>query len=52
MSCDQPLFVFILTNAAFLLNGFDDQARNLMLMKTNFPVLKLKFLPVWSLFTN
>jgi len=29
--------------AAFTLNGFDDQERNLMFVKTDFQVLKLKF---------
>jgi len=29
--------------AAFTLNGFDDQARNLAFVKTYFQVLKLKF---------
>jgi len=29
--------------AAFTLNGFDDQERNLMLVKTDFQVLKFKF---------
>jgi len=31
------------TNAAFTLNGFDDQERNLTLVKTDFQVLKFKF---------
>jgi len=31
------------TNAAFTLNGFDDQERNLTFVKTDFQVLKLKF---------
>jgi len=30
------------TNAAFTLNGFEDQERNLTFVKTNFQVLKLK----------
>jgi len=30
-------------NAAFTLNSFDDQERNLTFVKTNFQVLKLKF---------
>jgi len=30
-------------NAAFTLNDFDDQERNLTFMKTDFQVLKLKF---------
>jgi len=30
-------------NAAFTLNGFDDQERNLKFVKTDFNVLKLKF---------
>jgi len=33
-----------ITNAAFTLNGFDDQERNLMFVKMDFQVLKLKFL--------
>jgi len=33
-----------LYNAAFTLNSFGDQERNLRLVKTDFPVLKLKFL--------
>jgi len=33
-----------MTYAAFTLNGFDDQERNLMFVKTSFQVLKLKFL--------
>jgi len=33
-----------MTYAAFTLNGFGDQERNLRLMKTAFPDLKLKFL--------
>jgi len=32
------------TYAAFTLNGFDDQERNLMSVKMDFHVLKLKFL--------
>jgi len=44
-------------NAAFKLNGFDDQERNLMFVKTAFLVLKLKFFPTVRsklsiLFTN
>jgi len=31
------------TNAAFTLNGFDDQERNLTFVKTNFQNFKLKF---------
>jgi len=31
-------------NAAFTLCGFDDQERNLTFVKTDFQVLKLKFL--------
>jgi len=31
------------TNAAFTLNGFDNQERNLSFVKTDFHVLKLKF---------
>jgi len=31
------------TDAAFTLDGFDDQERNLTFVKTNFHVLKLKF---------
>jgi len=30
-------------NGAFTLNSFDDQERNVMYMKTDFQVLKLKF---------
>jgi len=33
------------SNAAFTLNGFDDQERNLTFVKTAFQVLKLQFLP-------
>jgi len=33
----------IKTNAAFTLSGFDDQERNLMVVKTDFQVSKLKF---------
>jgi len=33
-----------MSNAAFTLKGFDDQKRNLGLVKTAFQVLKLKFL--------
>jgi len=39
--------VFVLglvTYAAFTHNGFDDQERNLMFVKTVFQVLKVKFL--------
>jgi len=32
-----------LCNAAFTLNGFDDQERNRMVVKTDFQVLKFKF---------
>jgi len=31
------------TNAAFTLNGFDDQGRSLTFVKASFQVLKLKF---------
>jgi len=31
------------TYAAFTLNGFDEQERNLTFLKTDFQVLKLKF---------
>jgi len=31
------------TNAAFTLNGFNDQERNLTFVQTDFQVLKLKF---------
>jgi len=31
------------SNAAFTLNGFDEQERNLTFVKTDFQVLKLKF---------
>jgi len=32
------------TDAAFTLSGFDDQEQNLTFVKTDFQVLKLKFL--------
>jgi len=32
-----------MTYDAFTLNGFDNQERNLMFVKTDFQVLKLKF---------
>jgi len=32
-----------MSNAAFTLNGFDDQERKLTFVKTDFQVLKLKF---------
>jgi len=32
-----------LSNAAFTLKGFDDQERKLTVLKTDFPVLKLRF---------
>jgi len=35
--------MFAISNAAFTLNGFDDQERNLMFVKNNFQVLKLNF---------
>jgi len=40
-----PVYNFghLILPAAFTLNGFDNQERNLMFMKTNFQVLKLKF---------
>jgi len=38
-------YIDVLTYAAFTLNGFDDQERNLTFAKTNFQVLKLKFMP-------
>jgi len=34
----------MVTIAAFTLKGFDDQERNLTFVKTDFQVLKLKFL--------
>jgi len=34
-----------LAYAAFILNGFDDQERNLMFVKTDFQVLNLNFMP-------
>jgi len=37
------MFKFCQINAAFTLNGFDDQERNLTFAKTDFQVLKLKF---------
>jgi len=37
------VMVYIECNAAFTLNGFDDQERNLTFVKTDFQVLKLKF---------
>jgi len=38
------MFAFVsLAYAAFALNGFDDQIRNLTFVKTDFQVLKLKF---------
>jgi len=36
-------FSLRLTNAAFTLNGFDNQERNLTFVKTDFQVSKLKF---------
>jgi len=36
--------IFILSNAAFTLSGFDNQERNLTFVKTAFRVSKLKFL--------
>jgi len=36
--------VSLTTNAAFTLNGFDDQERNLCFAKTDFQVIKHKFL--------
>jgi len=43
MSATTTAVAFYETNAAFTLNGFDDQERNLTFVKTNFRVLKLKF---------
>jgi len=37
------LFSLSVINAAFTLNGFDDQQRNMTFVKTHFQVLKLKF---------
>jgi len=36
-------FLKNVTYVAFTHNGFDDQKRNLMFVKTDFQVLKLKF---------
>jgi len=35
--------LFVAFNAAFTLNGFDDQEQNLTFVKTDFQVLKFKF---------
>jgi len=35
----------LIANAAFTLNGFDDQARNLTSVKTDFQVLNSNFMP-------
>jgi len=34
---------YVFSNAAFTLNGFDNEERNLTFVKTDFQVLKLKF---------